>query len=116
MARRGGLSKRAEWRKRVGRYRGSGRTVAGFCEQEGISTASFYAWRKRLRGTKTAGKDGARPAFKPVRLPPAGTPMSIHLPGGVWVEVPMENLDAVRAVVGEVLARVGGPDGAGEAC
>jgi hypothetical protein len=85
--------------------------VAGFCEQEGVSTASFYAWRKRLRGTRKVGKDG-RPVFASVRLTPAGTPMSIHLPGGVRVEVPMENLDAVRAVVGEVLALAGVPEGA----
>jgi len=115
MARRGSSSKTAEWRKRLREYRGSGLTVAGFCEREGISTASFYAWRKRLRGRKTAGKDG-RPVFEPVRLTPAGTPMAIHLPGGVRVEVPMENLDGVRAVVGEVLARAGGPDGADAAC
>jgi hypothetical protein len=42
--------------------------------------------------------------------------MSIHFPGGVRVEVPMENLEAVRAVVSEVLAKAGGPDGADEAC
>ena len=115
MAQRGGSSKRSEWRKRLGRYRGSGLTVAGFCEQEGISTASFYAWRKRLGGTMKAGKDW-RAAFASVRLTPAGTPMWIHLPGGVRVEVPMENLEAVRAVVGEVLARAGEPDGADVPC
>jgi len=115
MARRGSSSKRVEWRKRLGQYRGSGLTVAGFCEQEGISTASFYAWRKRLRAPRKAGKDG-RPGFASVRLTPPGTPMSIHLPGGVRVEVPTENLEAVRAVVGEVLARAGGPDEADAAC
>jgi len=115
MTRRGGSSTRAEWRKRLGQYRGSGLTVAGFCEQEGISTASFYAWRRRLRATRKAGKDG-RPGFASVRLTPAGTPMSIHFPAGVRVEVPMENLEAVRAVVSEVLAKAGGPDGADEAC
>jgi hypothetical protein len=89
--------------------------VAGFCEREGVSTASFYAWRKRLRGTKTAGEDGRAP-FASVRWTAPGTPMAIHLPGGVRVEVPMENLDAVCAVVGEVLARAGGPEGADERC
>jgi transposase-like protein len=115
MGERGGSSKRAEWRKRLGEYRGSGLTVAGFCQREGISTASFYAWRKRLRVTKTAGKEG-RPVFEPLRLTPAGTPMAIHLPGGVRVEVPMENLEAVRAVVSEVLARAGVSDGNDASC
>lgn len=115
MAQRRSRSKRAEWRKRLGRYRRSGLTVAGFCEREGVSTAAFYAWRKRLGHRKTAGKDG-RPAFEPVRLTLAGKPMAIHLPGGVRVEVPMENLEVVRAVVGEVLAGAGGPNGADTVC
>ena len=115
MGERGGSAKRAEWRKRLRKYRGSGLTVAGFCEQEGISTASFYAWRKRLRGTIKAARDG-RAGFASVRLTPAGTPMAIHLPGGVRVEVPMENLEATRAVVGEVLAGAVGPDGKDASC
>ena len=115
MARRGGSSKRAEWRKRLKRYGQSGLTVAEFCGQEGISTASFYAWRKRLLGTKTGSKH-TRPVFEPVRLATGGTPMAIHLPGGAWVEVPMENLDAVRVVVREVLGRAGVSDGADRSC
>ena len=122
MARRGSSSKRAQWRKRLRRYGQSGLTVAGFCEQEGISTASFYAWRKRLQGGKAVGDEqqkggqGGWPVFEPVRLMPAGTPLAIHLAGGVRVEVPLENLDAVRAVVGEVLARAGLPAGADVPC
>ena len=110
MARGEGLSKKAEWRERLGRYRASGLTVAGFCEREGVSTAAFYAWRKRLGDAKKARK-GRQPAFAAVRLTPPGTPMAIHLPGGVRVDVPMEDLEAVRAVVGEVLARAGREDG-----
>jgi hypothetical protein len=41
--------------------------------------------------------------FQPVRVKRAETPISIQLPGGVRVEVPAENLDAVRAVLGELL-------------
>jgi transposase len=115
MAKRGGASKRAEWRKWLGQYRRSGLTVADFCGQEGISTASFYAWRRRLRDARAAGKD-ERPVFEPVRLTPAGRPMAILLPGGVRVEVPTENLDAVRVVMGEVLCRAAVPVGADVPC
>ncbi len=115
MAQRGSPSKRTEWRKRLGRYRGAGMTVARFCEREGVSTASFYAWRKRLGDAIETEKEG-RPAFASVRLAPAGTPMAIHLPGGVRLEVPMENLEAVRAVVGEVLARTARADGGDNPC
>jgi hypothetical protein len=89
--------------------------VAEFCGQEGISTASFYAWRRRLRDGKTAGKD-ERPVFEPVQLPSVARPMSVHLPGGVRVELPIENLDAVRVVMGEVLGRTAVPEGADALC
>jgi hypothetical protein len=79
-------------------------TVARFCEHEGVSTASFYRWRSRLADQRppTRGADRT-PAFQPVRVTRADVPMSIQLPGGVRVEVPTENLDAVRAVMGELL-------------
>jgi len=102
MARRGSSSKRAEWRKRVERHRRSGLTVARFCEREGVSTASFYWWRKRLKSGGASGK-GEPSRFQPVRLTAAGLPMSVHLPGGVRLEVPMEDLGGVRAVVGELM-------------
>jgi len=103
MTRRGSSSKRAEWRERLGRHRRSGLSVARFCEREGVSTASFYSWRKRLDDAGAAGSKRERSRFQPVRLTAAGLPMSVHLLGGVRIEVPMENLDGVRAVLGELM-------------
>jgi putative transposase len=41
------------WRDLVDRQRDSGLTAAVFCEQEGITPASLYAWRSRLsRGSQ----------------------------------------------------------------
>jgi len=114
MARSGSSSKRAEWRKRLERYRRSGLVVSRFCRREGISTASFYSWRKRLDGAGAAGKSELA-RFQPVRLTGAGAVMSVHLPGGVRVEVPMENLDGVRAVVGELMRQGTCGDGGEEA-
>ena len=37
------------WRDRLSRHAGSGKTVAAFCRDEAISTATFYGWRARLR-------------------------------------------------------------------
>lgn len=102
MARRGSSSKRTEWRKRVERHRRSGLAVGRFCEREGVSTASFYWWRKRLKGRKASSKNEPS-RFQPVRLTAAGLSMSVHLLGGVRIEVPMENLDGVRAVLGELM-------------
>ena len=115
MARCSESGKAATWRRRVGRFERSGLTVVSFCEQEGVSTASFYRWRNRLADQQaTAGSSDARrtgrpggagdsPAFRPVRVAPIHAAVSIQLPGGVRVEVPAENLDAVRVVLGELL-------------
>ena len=106
--------KAVAWRRRVRRFGRSGMTVVRFCEEEGVSTASFYRWRNRLAGqglprrnadarrTATTGGEET-PVFQPVRVRRAETAISIQLPGGVRVEVPAENLDAVRAVLGELL-------------
>ena len=39
----------AFWRKLVAEQRSSNRTVEQVCRQAGVSTASFYAWRQRLK-------------------------------------------------------------------
>ncbi len=54
--------------------------------------------------------------FQPVRVTGAETPISIQLPGGVRVEVPAENLDAVRAVLGELLRQDATPDRGESSC
>ena len=38
----------AVWREVHRRFERSGMTVAEFCEVEGCSVGTFYAWRKRL--------------------------------------------------------------------
>jgi hypothetical protein len=120
--------KAADWRRRVGRFDRSGLTVVRFCEKEGVSTASFYRWRNRLadqraiaestdeRPTGTPGRVGGAPTFQPVRVTRADAPVSIQLPGGVRVEVPAENLDAVRVVLGELLRQAPTSDRGGSSC
>jgi hypothetical protein len=72
------------WQQRLHRFRTSGLTVADFCEQEGISTASFYAWRRRF-GVSPAPTAADAPRLVPVRLvtPPASAPVELLLPSGV---------------------------------
>ncbi len=114
MARFSDSGKAVDWRRRVRRFGRSGLTVVRFCREEGVSTASFYRWRNRLseRGRLTREADAGSsattgveqaPLFQPVRVTGSETPISIQLPGGARIEVPTENLDAVRAVLGELL-------------
>jgi hypothetical protein len=75
---------RQRWQQCLDRFRTSGLTVADFCEREGISTASFYAWRRRFEaGPAPAAADA--PRLVPVRFvaPPASAPVELLLPSGV---------------------------------
>lgn len=51
----------AYWRQVIHKQPSSGLTVTRFCEREGISTASFFAWRKRLASRSA-------PMFLPVSV------------------------------------------------
>ena len=60
------------WRRRLRQQPKSGLTIQQFCKREGVSTASFHAWKRRLAlraafpTTSTAGA----PVFVPVIVPP----------------------------------------------
>lgn len=41
----------ADWQAVISRAERSALSTAAFCAAEGISTASFYLWRKRLRAS-----------------------------------------------------------------
>lgn len=43
-------SKEAAWRSRLLRHAQSGKTIAAFCRDESVSTASFHIWRAKLAG------------------------------------------------------------------
>src|SRR5689334_9463333 len=72
------------WQQRLDRFRTSGLTVADFCEREGVSTASFYAWRRRLLAD-TAPNTADTPRLVPVRLvtPRASALVELLLPSGM---------------------------------
>jgi len=104
MVRVSGSAEADAWRRRMRRFEGAGLTVGRFCEKEGVSTASFYRWRKRLAELKnTAGSDGHGAAFKTVRVTTDCAAVTVLLAGGMKIEVPADELDAVRTVVGEIL-------------
>jgi transposase-like protein len=83
-------SARQVWAERLGRFECSEQTVAEFCTDEGVSPASFYQWRRRLRSEITPSETTAR--FVPVQLPTAApeqatTVLSVEIPGGVRVRI-----------------------------
>ena len=52
------VQRESDWRDRLKRQASSRQSVAAFCQSEGVSVATFYWWRKRLRDldSATAGK------------------------------------------------------------
>lgn len=73
MSRGSGAEKVAEWTNRLRRYEESNRTVTEFCQGEGVSPASFYLWKKKLRElAATPAVPGKSPnPFRPVMVTPS---------------------------------------------
>jgi transposase-like protein len=85
------------WQQAVERQARSGDSIAAFCEAEGVSTASFYAWRRRLRDHSKQRHEGDQtPRLVPLtvsppplqQITPALPHVEIVLPDGVLLRVP----------------------------
>jgi transposase-like protein len=113
---RGASRSMAVWKRRVAEQRRSRLTVAEFCRREGVSPASFYAWRKRLQKPEAAA--GGEPLFVALQMPEAPhwpDGLQIELPGGAVVRLPAEApaalvTTAIRAAMND------GSGGEGRSC
>lgn len=90
---------RRAWVDRIDRFQQTDQTVAKFCAAEGVSPASFYQWRRKLRSDTTVTTSLAR--FVPVQLPTTpqsepATVMSVELPGGVRVRFEVTDSTSVQ--------------------
>jgi Transposase len=112
MARKKSEGRETFWRGILRRQAESGLSICRFCAAEGISEASFYAWRKKLRerrhdGTRarqSRGRDevvseDAR-LFVPLKLLDAVATLEIVHPRGCRIQVTGEvNPVALRQVI-----------------
>jgi hypothetical protein len=98
--------KAQEWQQRFIRFEKSCLTINEFCRQEGFSPQSFYLWRKRLArsGGRKPSAVEAPATFRPVRLLPTGG-VSVQLPGGTQLVVPMADAESLRLVI-DTVARI----------
>ena len=102
MVRGGDGAKARVWRERLARFDDGGMTISKFCVTEGTSTASFYAWRRRLARPQQATPGKKKPSvFEPLTIAAAAT-VVIRLPGGASIEVPATSQDALRTIVGQL--------------
>ena len=73
------------WVERLERFANSNQTVAAFCAAEGISTANFYLWRRRL------ARSAPPPSVVPIRVAPTPTnPIELILPSGTVLRFPAD--------------------------
>jgi hypothetical protein len=109
MARRADLDLATAWRWRLERFECSTLSIARFCFAEGVSEASFYQWRRKLKAagaarqvnerSKECRRETPSPAtFAPVRLI-GGASVTAHLPGGTRLEIPLGDEAAARAAI-----------------
>jgi hypothetical protein len=106
MARVMDAAKRRLWSDRFRRFDRCDLTVVAFCLAEGVSTPSFYQWRRRLSGLieREAVPDARiqEPTFLPVRLlsaKPAAAEVEIHLPNGARVIVTSADVPSMAAAI-----------------
>ena len=117
--------KEAYWRQVMERHKASGLSARAFCAREGLSEASFHAWRRTLRtrdGETRASRGAANPA--PAMIPvtilepsPACEPsaareenplLEIVTPAGLTLRFPPTlAASQLRAYVGAITAQEG---------
>lgn len=54
--------KEAVWRSRLLRHAQSGKSIAAFCRDESVSTASFHIWRAKLAAADGHGTNAVQQA------------------------------------------------------
>ncbi len=90
MARRGerGVKERF-WRGMVARWRRTrGQSIRAFCDEHGLSEASFYAWRRSIaERDQRAAREDELPTFVPLRVASAAPPLSAGLEVVVGPEI-----------------------------
>ena len=75
------------WRQRLQRQSTSGLSISAFCAQEGVSSTSFHAWKRRF-AARSLPRHQQPPLFVPLDLDPQ-PPQNAPTPGqGVELQLP----------------------------
>jgi len=99
------LALHARWQRRLQAFEDFAGTVPQFCDQEQVSVASFYQWRRKLARQELVRQAtrATPPAFVALQVNAAREAhrdeVSIELPGGAHLQVPGDNLPLVQAVL-----------------
>jgi hypothetical protein len=92
---------RLAWVERLNRFAHAGQTTATFCAAEGISVASFYAWKRRLAAELLDPAATTAPMrLLPVHVGRATSPVELLLPSGATLRLgPGCDLAFVRSLL-----------------
>lgn len=99
-----------QWAERLERFAKSGQTVSAFCRDEGVSSPSFYQWKRKLGSVnRSLAKRSQRPkstAFKQLHVSPQNSSSSVSmlLPDGIVIDLGSDQV-TIEKIVAQVLDR-----------
>ena len=109
MSREPDLAKRAAWKTRLREFDRGNFTVAQFCRRAGVSSATFYQWRRKLKPAVAAeasiasrGRASEKLSFLPVEITLSAS-VEVWLPGGARLTIPGRDHEAIRTVLTTLL-------------
>jgi transposase-like protein len=99
-------------RRLLAQWRQGGGSLAAFARERGMSAPRLYWWRRRLRSAEPAAAAAAR-TLVPAKVLPvspavirvaseAGVAVSLHLPGGIELEISNASPTWVAAMATEL--------------
>ncbi len=92
-----------QWASWLVEQRGSGKSIALFCQKKGVSENSFYCWRRKLdEGSEQGGPSNPFVALSVV----GGEQVQIDMPCGATIRVPSDE-SLIRQVL-SILVELGG--------
>ena len=104
MAKTRSEDRRRHWREAIDRQQASGESIVAFCAKEGLSPASFHAWKRRLGWSeRETGRRSATQALVPLQIVRGPTDdagrLEVQWPGGVVLRVQGCDAGTIGAVV-----------------
>jgi transposase-like protein len=109
MAKTGSGDRQRYWQELIQRQQVSGQSIESFCIKEKLSQTSFYAWKRRLRESRSgAARTTARRSLVPVQIVndrlASAVNLEVQWSDGILLRVQGCEARMVKAVVATILA------------
>jgi hypothetical protein len=109
MAKASSADRQRYWREVIGRQQVNGQSIVGFCSKEGLAPASFHAWKRRLRRSRSGiEQKSVNQAQVPVQIVSDAKAdvgkLEVQWPGGVVLRVQGCDAQTIGTVVAALSA------------